>query len=58
MGYKQDNIGTIVKLLQLQDENIPKEDEVVQGTHEDKNSSHVELPYMNKHNIQGFDSNM
>ena len=36
MGHMEENIGRIVKLPQLQDENIPKEDEVGQGTHEDK----------------------
>ena len=58
MAHMEDNIRSIVKLLQLQDENIPKEDEVVQGTHEDKNSSHVELPSMNKYDLRGFDSNI
>ena len=53
-----DNIGRILYLLQLQVENIPKEDEVGQGTHEDKNSTHVQLPSMNKHDLRGFDSNM
>jgi hypothetical protein len=58
MGHMEDNIGRIVKLLQLQEEKIRKEDEVGQGTHEDKNSAHVELPSMNKHDLKGFDSNM
>ena len=31
---------------------------MVQGTHEDKNSAHVELPSMNEHDLKGFDSNM
>ena len=34
MGPMEDNIGRIVKLLQLQGKNIPKEEEVDQGTHE------------------------
>ena len=54
----EDNIKRIVNLLQHQQENIPKEDDVGQGTHEDKNSAHVELPSMNKHDLRGFDSNM
>ena len=29
-----------------------------QGTHEEKDSAHVELPSMNKHDLIGFDSNM
>ena len=57
MGHVEDNIGRIV-LLQLQEEKSPKEDEVGQGTHEDNNSAHVELPSMNKHDLRGFDSNM
>ena len=36
MGPMEDNIGRIVKLLQLQGEKIPKEEEVDQGTHEEK----------------------
>jgi hypothetical protein len=43
MGHMEDNIGRIVKLLQHQEENIPKEDDVGQGTHDDKNSSNVDL---------------
>ena len=58
MRPMEDNIGRIVKLLQLQGETIPKEEEVDQGTHEEKNNSHVELPSMNKHDLRGFDSNM
>jgi hypothetical protein len=58
MGPMEDNIGRIVKLLQLQGEKIPKEKKVDQGTHEEKHSAHVELPSMNKHDLSGFDSNM
>ena len=58
MGHMEDNIGRIVKLIQHQEKNIPKEDDVGQGTHEDKNSAHVELPSMIKHDLKGFDSNM
>jgi hypothetical protein len=58
MGHMEDNIGRIVKLLQPQDKRIPKEEEVDQGTHEEKNSAHVELPSMNKHDVIGFYSNM
>ena len=36
MGPMEDNIGRIVKLLQLQGEKILKEEEVDQGTHEEK----------------------
>ena len=58
MGHMEDMIEIIVKLLQLQEEKIPIEDEVGQGTHEDKNSPHVELPSMNKNDLRGFDSNI
>ena len=36
MGPMEDNIGRVVKLLQFQSEKIPKEEEVDQGTHEEK----------------------
>jgi hypothetical protein len=39
MGHMEDNIGIIVKLLKHQDGKIPKEEEVDQGTNEEKNSS-------------------
>lgn len=58
MGHMEDNIERILKLLQHQDEKIPKEDDVGKGTHEDKNSAHFELPSMNKHDLRGFESNM
>ena len=54
----EDNIGRIVKLLQLQGEKIPKEEEVEQATHEEKKNAHVELPSMKKRDLRGFDSNM
>ena len=58
MGPMEDNSGRIVKLLQLQGEKIPKEEELDQDTHEEKNSAHVKIPSMNKHDLRGFDSNM
>ena len=36
MGPMEDNIGRIVQLLQHQDGNIPKEEELDQGSHEEK----------------------
>ena len=36
MGHLEDNIERIVKLLQHQDGKIPKEEELDQGTHEEK----------------------
>ena len=58
MGPVEDNIGRIVNLLQLQGQKIPKEEEMDQRTHEEKNSAHVELPSINKHDLRGFDSIM
>ena len=36
MGHMEDNIGRIVELLQHQDGKDPKEEELDQGTHEEK----------------------
>ena len=41
MGHMEDYIGRNFKLLHLQYKKIPKEDEVVQGTHEEKNNVHA-----------------
>ena len=54
----EDNVERIVKLLQLHGEKITKEEEVYQGTYEENNSSHVEIPSMNMNDLIGFDSNM
>ena len=55
MGHMEDNIEMIVNILQHQEENIPKEYDVGQGAHDDKNSAHVEHPSINKHGLRGFD---
>ena len=55
---KYPNIKRIVKILKHKEENIPNEDGVGQGTHPNKNSSHVVLPSINKHGLRGFDSNI
>ena len=54
----EENIRRIVKLLQHQDGKIPKEEELDQGSHEEKNSAQVAIPSMNKHDIRGIDYNM
>ena len=52
------DVGRIVEFLQHQDGKIPKEEELEQGTHEEKNSAQVEIPSTKKHDIRGIDSNM
>ena len=39
------------------EENLHKRDNVVPGTHEDKDSVHVEQTSINKHTLGGFDPN-
>ena len=46
----------IVNLLQHIEENLPNGDNVGQGTHDDRNSSHFEKPSFSKHTPRGFDS--
>ena len=59
VGHMKDNIvGRVVKILQNPKEKIHKGDDVGQGTHDDKNTTHVEQPSINKHAPRGFDSNM
>ena len=47
----------IVNLIQHIEEKIPNADNVGQGTHDDRNSSHFEKPSFSKHTLGGFDSN-
>ena len=54
MGHMEDNIERIVKLLQNQEGKTPKEDDVGQGTDDDKNGAHIEKPSINKHGPKGF----
>jgi hypothetical protein len=39
----------IANRLQHKEEKLPNGDNVVQGTHEDRNSSHCEQPSFSKH---------
>lgn len=58
VGHMEDNIvERIFKLLQHLEENIPKEDDVGQSTHDDKNNTHVEKLSINKDVPRGFDYN-
>ena len=58
MGHVENNIvERIVKFIQNSEENLPKYDDMAQGTQEDKDSSHVDQPSINKPYPRGFDSN-
>ena len=54
----EERMEIIVNLIQHPKEKLHNDDNVDQGTHEEKNNAHVELPSMNKHDLKGFDSNM
>ena len=43
-------------ILQHTEGKLPNSDNVVQGTHDDRNSSHFEKPSFSKHTLEGFDS--
>ena len=53
----EEGIDKIVNLIQHTEENLPNGDNVGQGTHDDRNSSHFEKPSFSKHSPGGFDSN-
>ena len=53
----EETMERIVNLIQHIEENLPNGDNVGQGTHGDRNSSHFEKPYFSKHTPRGFDSN-
>ena len=57
MKKLEENMERIVNILQQIKENIPNGDNVVQGTRDDRNSSHCEQPSFSKHTPRGFDSN-
>ena len=57
MKKLEENMEIIANLLQQTKENIPNGDNVVQGTHDYRNSSHCEQPSFSKHTPGGFDSN-
>ena len=49
---------TIVNLIQHPHENLPNDDNVGQGTHDERNSFHFEKPSFSKSTPGGFDSNI
>ena len=58
MGHMENDIvEMIVKFIQKSEENLPKGDDVAQGTQEDKDSAHVDQASINKPSPSGFDSN-
>ena len=57
MKKLEENMETIVNLLQHTEEKLSNGDNVGQGTHDDRNSSHFEQPSFSKHTLGGFDSN-
>ena len=53
----EENMERMINLLKHTEEKIPNGDNVGQGTHDDRNSSHFEQPSFSKHTPGGFDSN-
>ena len=57
MEKLEESMEIIVNLIQHPKENLPNDDKVVQGTHDERNSSHFEKPSFSKSTPRGFDSN-
>ena len=47
----------IVNFIQHPEEKLPNDDNVGQGTHDERNSSHFEKPSFSKSTPRGFNSN-
>ena len=56
MGNLEKNVEELVRLIQTLKENIPKGDDMAQGTHENKDRVHDEQTSVNKHIPRGFGS--
>ena len=54
---KDDIVEIIVKLLQNSEDQLPKVEDVGQGTLKDKDSVFLDQPSINRHALRGFDSN-
>ena len=54
----EENMETIIKLIQHPEEKLPNDDNVGQGTHDERNSSHFEKPSFSKSTLGGFNSNI
>ena len=57
MEKLEESMEIIVNLIQHPKENLPNDDKVGQGTHDEKNSSHIEKQSFSKSTPGGFDSN-
>ena len=57
MEKLKESMERIVNVIQHPEENIPNDDNVGQGTHDERNSSHFEKPSFGKSTPGGFDSN-
>lgn len=53
----EESMEKIVNLIQHPEEKLPNDDNVGQGTHDERNSSHFEKPSFSKSTPGGFDSN-
>ena len=53
----EESMKIIVNLIQHPEEKLPNDDNVVQGTHDERNSSHFEKLSFSKCTPGGFDSN-
>ena len=57
MGHIDNNMERIVKIIQNLEKFFSKGDDVAYVTQEDRYSDHVYLPFINKNDPRGFDSN-
>ena len=57
MKKMKESMEIIVNLIQHPKEKLPNDDKVGQGTHDEKNSSHIEKQSFSKSTPGGFDSN-
>ena len=57
MEKLEESMERILNRIQHPEEKIPNDDNVVQGTHDERNSSHFEKPSFSKYTPGGFDSN-
>ena len=57
MEKLEESMDIIVNLIQHPKENLPNDDKVGQGTHDERNSSHIEKQSFSKSTPGGFDSN-
>ena len=57
MEKLEESMKRIVNLIQYPEENLPNYDNVVQGTHDERNSSYFVKPSFSKSTPGGFDSN-